>query len=151
MTLMPGTYTSAAAVGLTGHLVLDASDANAVWTFTVGAAFTTAAGSTMIISGTHANTATVLWDVTDAITLGAGSFSKGIMDSDAAITVGASAECGIFKAGGALTVGANTEYASAVGVPVTFLGAGTTKSQTPGLGIHGVVQNSANYGQYYVV
>jgi hypothetical protein len=141
MSLVPGTYNSAAAVGLTGTLTLknpDSIDAP-VWTFTVGAAFTTAAASQMVFDydSRAAGGGTVIWDVTGAITLGAGSAALGTMKTKAAITVGASATCGALEAGGAVTVGANTGYFSADGSAVT-LGAGATKNTPANRGLLGL-------------
>jgi hypothetical protein len=47
--LIPGVYTVAAAVSLTGTLTLDSKgDSNAVWIFQIGGAFTTTAASQMV-------------------------------------------------------------------------------------------------------
>jgi hypothetical protein len=135
MTLVPGTYTATAAVGLTGTLILDTTGITTpVWRFEISAAFTTAAASEMKIIGPNANAAKVEWVVGGAITLGASSFAIGTMNTKAAITVGASATCGSLVAGGAVTVGAGTRYVSADGTAVT-LGAGATPIPAAGLGL----------------
>jgi hypothetical protein len=123
LTLGPGKYTGIAATGLTGTLFLDA-DETGKWTFKIGAAFTTAAASKMVfVSGSknvpYTGSATVkelsdrvLWDVTGAITLGAGSSAIGKMTASGAITVGATVTCAALEAGGAITVGAGANALS---------------------------------------
>jgi hypothetical protein len=130
MTLVPGTYTVAAAIALTGTLILDGTGVNnPQWTFKIGGALTTAAASKMVFkldadsnpTGTEAN---VLWDITGAITTGAGSTAIGKMMASGAITLGAGATSGALDAGGAITVGAGAVYLSANHAGALTLGAG---------------------------
>jgi hypothetical protein len=104
-TFLPGDYTAAAAVGLTGDVTLDNTADNGVWTFEIAAALTTAAGSKMLVTG--GATYTVTWIVAGAITTGANSEAIGIMQTTAgAVTVGAGATVETIDAVGAVTLGA---------------------------------------------
>jgi hypothetical protein len=77
-----------------------------VWTFNIGGALTTAAGSKMVTNFTNTGSA-VIWNVDGAMTLGANSIAKGKMNSlHGAITVGAAASSEDLEAFGALTLGA---------------------------------------------
>jgi hypothetical protein len=128
--LVPGVYSAPAALDLTGTIVLDGQGVdNPHWTFLVGAAFTTAANSEVLIVGAG----TVVWVVTGAITLGASSSLVGNMQSTAgAITTGDSSLCGDLEATvGAITVSASatTGYLTA-GAAIT-IGDGATFKGTP--------------------
>jgi hypothetical protein len=114
-TLAPGTYSVGAAIGVTGDLILDLdAGPGDRWVFCIGAAFTTAAGSKMIMAngGIPAN---VHWVVTGAISLGTGSVAVGSMTTPTAMLVGAgtpftfdaSAPLTTFNVGGALTISAS--------------------------------------------
>lgn len=87
-TVCPGIYKSNAAFGLTGILTLDGNnDPNSVFIFITPAAFTSAAASKIILkNGAAANN--VFWKIGAAATLGASSFFKGTLLTEAAITVG---------------------------------------------------------------
>jgi hypothetical protein len=87
-TVCPGIYKSDAAFGLTGILTLDGNnDPNSVFIFITPAAFTSAAASKIILrNGAAANN--VFWKIGAAATLGASSFFKGTLLTEAAITVG---------------------------------------------------------------
>jgi hypothetical protein len=88
MTLLPGIYNVAAAIDLTGDLILDAAGVpNAEWTFNIGGALTIAADSKMIMinGGQKAN---VHWEVVGAITLGADSVVIGNMNCGGVFSLG---------------------------------------------------------------
>jgi hypothetical protein len=77
LTLVPGVYNSAAAIGLTGTLTLDADgDPDAVWIFQAGTTLTTAANSSVVlINGAQA--CNVYWQIGTSATLGADTDFKG--------------------------------------------------------------------------
>jgi hypothetical protein len=116
-TLCPGTYTAAAALGLTGTLILTNDEncpsvANPAWIFKIGGAFSAAAASKVEFSSQSSGT--VRWLVTGAITLGADadfihSQNSYMRSSAGAISTGAGAKCGSLHADGAITVGAGKE------------------------------------------
>jgi hypothetical protein len=126
ITLQPGSYSSGGATVLTGGLpltlALTSSDTTTtalnLWTLTIGAAFGTAAASNVVftLNGNEVIDAAsinsysdkVIWDVTGAIALGAGSNMVGNMKSGAAIALGAGAtSIGVLTStgGGAVTLG----------------------------------------------
>jgi hypothetical protein len=135
-----GTYTAAAAVGMTGKLTL-MGPGN--WIFEIpGGALTTAAASQMVRSTATGSLGTVTWIVGGAISLGASSVSFGSMQAGGAITTGAGAKTGNLEAvgaitlgagglsygnlvstGGAVTFGANAHAASAIAAGATTFGA----------------------------
>jgi hypothetical protein len=129
--LPPGTYHSAAAVGLTGVLTLQGGT-DSVWTFIIGAAFSTAAASQIVFAAGSGGT--VRWEVTGAISTGANSHAIGTMISKGAITLGAGAHShGALEADGAITLGANARALSATTTAATTLGAGATLVEIPQL------------------
>ncbi|NOJ59855.1 ice-binding family protein [Arthrobacter sp. 260] len=87
--LTAGTYSSIAALALTGNVTLDGEgDPNAVFIFQAGAAFNTAAGATVtLIDGAQAHN--VYWVVTGAAGTGASSNLAGTILARGAITLGA--------------------------------------------------------------
>ena len=74
----PGVYTSAAAVTNTRTMTLDADgDSNAVFVFQIGAAFSSAAASKVVLTnGALANN--VYWQVLGAVSLGAGASRRDV-------------------------------------------------------------------------
>jgi hypothetical protein len=127
MTLVPGTYISAATIGVTGTLKLDAKDdLNPEWTFNIGAALTTAASSVIEIINPANTTAIVKWNATGAITLGADSVSIGQMEASGAITVGAGALCETLTTSAALNLGAWVTTGNLTAGGAVVLGADTT-------------------------
>ena len=90
-TLTAGIYTSnAAALGLSTMLTLDGEgDPNAVFIFQVDAALNTGATTSNVTLIREARAANVFWQVSGAVTLGAGSQFQGTILGLAAITVGA--------------------------------------------------------------
>lgn len=73
--IRPGAYSFLGAAALNGTLFLD-GDVDSVFIFDLGAAFTSGAGSTVILSG-GAQACNVFWLAKDAISLGAGTLIKG--------------------------------------------------------------------------
>jgi hypothetical protein len=117
MTLGPGTYEAAAAISLTGTLTLDAgSNRNAEWYFNINAAFSTAADSTIVLSG--GLPANVYWNVNGAVTTGAGSTLFGNIVAVGAVTLGADTQVDgtIESSGGAVTLGAGSKVTDKVPV-----------------------------------
>ncbi|UFS60437.1 DUF3494 domain-containing protein [Subtercola endophyticus] len=91
VTLLPGVYRLAAAIGLTGVLTFDAGgDPSASFILVTGGAFTTAASSSMVLSG-GARASRIFWVTTGAVTLGADSAFVGTALIGAAVTAGARA------------------------------------------------------------
>ncbi|MCW2775479.1 MAG: hypothetical protein JWN91_3805 [Nocardioides sp.] len=127
----PGVYTSGAAVTNTGTMTLDADgDPNAVFVFQVGAAFSTAAASKIVLTdGALANN--VYWQVLGAVSFGAGAKAVGTFLGAAAISFGEGASI----KGRALTpstVGlANSPFAVSkddLTAPVVTIDGGATRS-----------------------
>ncbi len=108
LTLFPGVYHIAAAANLTGNLILDGNGQdNAYWVFQIGAAFTTAASSSVTVINTGSNGGSdygVFWNVQDAITFGASSELIGNYLAGAGLSFGASSH----GSGRALAIGAIT-------------------------------------------
>jgi hypothetical protein len=112
-----------------------------VWKFTIGAAFSTAAASKLVFKENDAGRAEITsasdstkfksllaaveFDVTGAVTIGAGSKMYAKMDSDADITLGAGAETGALKTPKSVTMGAGAKaYGSVEGTIAVTKGAG---------------------------
>ena len=88
-TLTAGVYKSTAAVAVSTTLTLDAqNDPTAVFVFQIGAAFTTAAASSIVLAN-GAQASNVFWQVVGAVSLGAASSFTGNVLGLAAISVGA--------------------------------------------------------------
>ncbi|MBK7609434.1 MAG: DUF3494 domain-containing protein [Saprospiraceae bacterium] len=129
-TLEPGVYSIGAAGSITGNLILDAQgDANAVFIFKFGGAFTTAAAAsvTLVNSASFEN---IFWIAEGAIAMAAGTNMKGTLIShNGAISMGA---IGNLVGRMFSTIGAATIYASRLSLtPFPFLNPG----QVPDLGI----------------
>jgi hypothetical protein len=110
-TLTAGVYTIPAAGSASGTLTLDAgNDPNAVFIFRFGAAFTTAAStSVFLING--ASACNVFWVAEDAIVLGASNTMKGtLLSHNGAVSMGAlsNLEGRVFTASGALSIDNST-------------------------------------------
>jgi hypothetical protein len=76
-TLVPGVYTSATSLGLTGDLTLDGrGDPNAVFVFQAGSTLTTSSGSRVLLTGA-AQACNVFWQVGSSATIGTGSAFTG--------------------------------------------------------------------------
>jgi hypothetical protein len=110
-TLTAGVYTIAAAGSASGTLTLDAgNDPNAVFIFRFGAAFTTAASTTVILTN-GASACNVFWIAEDAIVLGASNTMKGtIISHNGAVSIGALSNLDgrILSSSGALSIDNST-------------------------------------------
>lgn len=111
-TLVPGIYSSAAAMSLAaaGVLTLDArGDTNAVWIFQVGSALNVGnLAQVNLINGGQARN--VFWVVTTSATVGANALLRGNLLVDASISLGAGATVSgrLLCAGGQVTLLGNT-------------------------------------------
>lgn len=90
-TFSPGLYSAGAAITNTGTITLDAAgDPNAVFVFQIGAAFSPAAGSKVVLkNGALANN--VYWQVVGAVALGADATLVGTVLGAGVISFGAGA------------------------------------------------------------
>jgi hypothetical protein len=108
LALAPGCYSSVAAFGLTGQLILSG---NGPYIFTTPAALTTAAASVIALTN-GASCGDINWCLGGAATLGATSlFSGNIQTSGAAITLGAGAVVQGTLGGGAINYGSGATSA----------------------------------------
>lgn len=110
-TLSPGVYQIAAAGSITGTLTLDAGgDANALFIFKVGGAFTTAA-ATVVVLANNAQACNVFWVAEGAIGMAAGTTMKGtlIANNDAiSMAAGGKLEGRMFSTSGAVAIDGTT-------------------------------------------
>ena len=109
-TLLPGVYTSASSLGLTGNLTLDgAGDPNAVFIFQAGSTLTTASASSITLIG-EATACNVFWQVGSSATLGTSSTFVGTVMALASITAQTSAtiEGRLLASTAAVTLDTNT-------------------------------------------
>jgi hypothetical protein len=107
LTFISGVYHAAAALTLSGTMILDArGDSNAVFIFQVGAAFNTAANSVVQLAN-GAQLSNIFWQVQGAATLGAGSQFSGTVLCTGAITAGdqMSLSGRLISLSGAITLG----------------------------------------------
>jgi hypothetical protein len=109
--LSPGVYQIAAAGSITGTLTLDAGgDANALFIFKVGGAFTTAAATEVVLAN-NAQACNVFWVAEGAIAMAAGTTMKGtLIANNAAISMaaGGKLEGRMFSTIGAVAIDATT-------------------------------------------
>jgi len=109
--LGPGVYQIAAAGSVTGTLTLDAGgDENAIFIFKVGGAFTTAAGTEIILLN-GAKACNVFWVAEGAIGMAAGTIMKGtLIANNAAISIaaGGNLEGRMFSTAGAVAIDGTT-------------------------------------------
>lgn len=126
-TLVPGVYSSASSLGLTGTLTLDAGgDANAVFIFQAGSSLTTSSGSNVsLINGAQA--CNVFWQVGSSATLGTNSNMSGSILALTSITLnsGADVDGRVLARNGAVTLDDNT-----VTVPSCTVAAVETPTET---------------------
>jgi len=109
-TLLPGVYTSASSLGITGNLVLDAQgDPNAVWIFQIGSTLTTATTNSAVVLVGGAEAANVYWAVGSSATLGIGTAIAGNIMAEVSITAntGASVNGRLLARTGAITLDGN--------------------------------------------
>jgi Ice-binding-like/Bacterial Ig-like domain len=130
-TFHPGVHTDIAAFTNTGTITLDADgDSSSVFVFQVGAAFSSAAGSKVVLAG-GALANNVFWQVTGAVSLGAGAKLVGTFLGAGAITFGDGASI----KGRALTSGTVavtnspfTEPIDDLTAPIVTIDGGATRS-----------------------
>jgi hypothetical protein len=110
VTLSPGVYYNAGAVTTTGTLTLDAGgNPNAEFIFIFGAAYSTAAASTVILTN-GASACNVYWIAEGAIALGANTVMKGMLISNSgAVSLGNMSQLqgNLFSSGGAISIDAS--------------------------------------------
>jgi hypothetical protein len=120
MTLKPGVYNSASAIGLSGVLTLNAAgNPNAVWVFQAGSTLITGSGSKVaLVNG--AKSCNVFWQVGSSATLGTTTTFAGNILALASITLntGASIAGRALARNGAVTMAGNN-VAVCAGAPVT--------------------------------
>jgi len=85
-TLAPGTYTWTSAVNITGDITLSGSSTD-VWILQVAGTLDMAANKKIILSG-GALPQNIFWQVSDAVSIGAGTHFEGIILGKTAITFG---------------------------------------------------------------
>ena len=107
-TLVPGVYTSASSIGLTGALTLSGGSSD-VWIFQAGSTLTTASGSSVVLIG-GAQSCNVFWQIGSSATIGTGSAFKGtiIALSSITVTTGATIDGRALARNGAVTLDTNT-------------------------------------------
>jgi hypothetical protein len=87
-TLAPGVYCFGSSAGLTGPLVLDADgDPGAAWVIQIGSTLTTAAGSSVTVTG-GGSACNVYWQIGSSATIGAANKLAGSFLAFTTITVG---------------------------------------------------------------
>jgi hypothetical protein len=135
-TLAPGLYKSTSTLAISsGDLTLDAQgDANAVFIFQLGSAFTSTVGRQIILAG-GAKAANIFWQVGSSATLGANSVFKGNILALASITAGTGAaiEGRLLARTAAVSLDANvlgTPAAASASNPAAVQGSGTTAAPT---------------------
>jgi LPXTG-motif cell wall-anchored protein len=137
LTLVPGIYSSASTLGLTGNLTLNAGgDPNAVFIFQAGSALTTASGSSVSFTN-GARACNVFWRVGSSATIGTGSSFAGTIIAQQSITVttGASVVGRVLAENGTVTLDTNTISSPSCAAAVTPPAPATatpTASATPG-------------------
>ena len=108
--LKAGVYKSAAAMGLTGDVTLDAEgDPSAVFIFQIGSALTTASSSRVVLAN-GADACNIFWQVGSSATLGTSSEFRGtvIALTSVTVTTGATIEGRALARNGAVTLDSNT-------------------------------------------
>jgi RNA polymerase sigma factor (sigma-70 family) len=109
-TLVPGIYSSASSIGLTGTVTLDGQgDQNAVFIFQAGSTLTTASASQVVLIN-GALPCNVFWQVGSSATLGTGSTLRGSILALASVTVttGVTIDGRVLARNGAVTLDSDT-------------------------------------------
>jgi hypothetical protein len=110
-TLLPGVYSTAAALSIAGILTLDGGgDPNALFIFKSIAAINTGAGTSVVLKN-GASACNIFWIAEGAAALGAGTIMKGtLLAHGGAVAMGAegSLEGHMFSTGGAIAFGPGT-------------------------------------------
>jgi hypothetical protein len=104
-TIVPGVYTNASSVGITGNVTLSGAG---VYVFQIGSTLTTASGSQVILAG-GATADNVFWQVSTSATLGTGSLFNGniLALSSITVTTGATLNGRALARNGAVTLDTN--------------------------------------------
>ena len=127
--LKPGVYNSAAAIGLSGVLTLDAAgDPNAVWVFQAGSTLITASGSRVVMLN-GAQSCNVYWQVGSSSTLGTNSTFIGTIMALTSISLqtGAKLDGRALARNGAVTLDSNTITRSACSVSASSTRTGASQ------------------------
>ena len=137
LTLKPGVYNSASAVGLSGVLTLDAAgDPHAVWVFQAGSTLITSSGSKVVMLN-GAQSCNVYWQVGSDATLGTNSTFTGTILALTSISLqtGATVDGRVLARNGAVTLDHNTITRSActtaTTTPTTAPSTSATAAPTP--------------------
>ncbi|MFA4928449.1 MAG: ice-binding family protein [Patulibacter sp.] len=108
-TLVPGVYSSASSLGLSGDLTLDAGgDPDAVFVFQAGSTLTAASGSRVLLIG-GAQACNVFWQVGSSATIGSASAFTGnvLALTSISLTTGATLDGRALARNGAVTLDTN--------------------------------------------
>jgi hypothetical protein len=139
LTLTPGVYTNATALGLTGAVTLDAQgDANAVFIFKAGSTLITGSGSTVnLING--AQPCNVFWQVGSSATLGTTSHFVGNILALSSISMnnGVTLDGRALARNGSVTMIGDTVTAPQCATPGTTSGGGGSGGGSGGAGSGG--------------
>ncbi len=133
LTLFPGVHTYAGAVANTGTVTLDGgNNTNAVFIFQIGAAFSAAASSHVVLRN-GAQAKNVFWQVNGAGAIGANADFAGTMMTAAAIGVGADSLVNgrALAETGAITTNSNQFYSGPPAVTISGGATVITSDNTP--------------------
>jgi len=135
LTLTPGVYNSASALGLSGTLTLNGQgNPDAVFVFQAASSLTTASGSSVSLTN-GAQACHVFWQIGSSATIGTGSAFRGTVLALTSITLttGATVEGRVLARNGAVTLDTNTITAPSCttsSAPPTTSAAATTTATT---------------------
>lgn len=122
-TLLPGVYSTAAALSIAGVLTLDGGgDANSLFIFKSVGAVNAAAGVSIVLTN-GASASNIFWIAEGAAAIGAGTIMKGtLLAHGGAVAMGAGGDLQghMFSTGGAIAFGPGTAITSAIGSYVDF-------------------------------
>src|SRR3984893_10851811 len=133
LTLHPGVHTNAAAVAITGTVILDGdANPNSVFIFQIGGALSTAAASHVTLTN-GAQAKNMFWQVNGAGAVGANSTFAGTLMTTAAIGIGANT---VFNGRalaqtGAITTNSNQIYSAPPAVAINGGAAVSVADDTP--------------------
>ncbi|MGV8967656.1 MAG: ice-binding family protein [Cellulomonas sp.] len=133
LSLLPGVYTSASSVLLTGELTLDAGgDPSAVFVFQAGSTLTTMSNSQVTLTN-GAQACNVFWQVGTSATLGTDSDFRGTVLADQSITAttGATIEGRLLARIGAVTLDTNTITRPSCATPTPTPSSSPTPTPSP--------------------